>query len=248
MLRLVCACLLVLSLGPDCLHYHPAVVSANRQQELVELSQRRFQAFFDGDKATYDRLLASDAVFVYSNGRVLDRGQAIAELAPLASPGTFQFRYEDVQFRDLGDSAVLIYRLVFHGPPEIGDYQGVTTDIWALRKGAWQLAALHGTTIPYLERAHVDVDPTLLDEYAGQYANGHFYYDITRQGAQLFGQRNGFDKVPWLAESEFSFYVPSDPSATRIFIRDQKGHVSKLIRIEAAGNSVWTKATAANQK
>lgn len=247
--RFIWVCLLVLASGLNCMKDQMLTASPGQEQKFVELSQRRFQAFFDGDKAAYEHLLASDVVFVYSNGRVLDRRRAIAELTPLAKPGTFTFMYKDVQLRDLGNSVVLVYRLVFHGPPEVGDYQGMSSEIWALRNGAWQLLALQGTTIPYPARTPVAVDSTLLDEYVGRYAaDPGVYYDISRQGTQLMGQRNGFAKVPWLAESDDSFFVLSDPSASRIFMRDSKGRIAKLLRVEAAGNSVWTKIPPPNSK
>jgi hypothetical protein len=249
MLRLVCVSFLIVVSVACYLEDHTDPHSLKLHQELIALSQRRFQAFFEGDRPTYERLLSSDAVFVYSNGRMLNRGQAMRELMPLAKPGTFTFKYEDVQFRNMGSSVALVYKLIFDGPPEIGHYEGITSDIWTSRNGAWQLVALHGTTVPYPNRTRVAVDSTLLGEYVGRYAMGSdVYYDITREGYQLMGQRNGFPKVPWLAESEVSFYVPSDPSATRIFMRDTNGHVSKLLRIEAAGNSVWTKVPDTNIK
>ena len=209
-----------------------------KEAEIVRLSQQRFQAFFDGDRATYGRMVAKDAIFAYSNGRTLDYAQAMKELTPLAKPGSYKFHYEDVEFRDFGETVLLMYRLVFRGPE--GEYQGVTTDLFERRNGGWQLVALHGTTIPYPNRLRAAVDPRLLDEYVGRYegASGA-YYDISREGNQLMGQRNGFARVPWLAESNEVFYVPSDPTASRVFLRDSRGKVSKIIRVDVDGDTVW---------
>lgn len=52
---------------------------------------------------------------------------------------------------------------------------------------------------------------------------------LPAKGTSL-GQRNGFQKVPWLAESRDIFYVTSDPTASRVFMRDPSGGVSKLVR------------------
>ena len=212
----------------------------NEQQELVQLAQRRFKAFFEGDAATYRQIVAKDAVFAYSNGRVLNYTEALRELEPLAKPGSFDFHYEDIQFRDLGGGAMLLYRLVFNGPE--GAYEGWESDTFAHRDQGWVLVAVHGTTIPYPNRANLSVEPKLLDEYVGRYAGPQdAYYEITRQGNQLFGQRSGFPKVPWSAESSDIFYVPSDPYASRVFMRDARGRISKLVRIEVTGNTVWTR-------
>ena len=214
-----------------------------RQQDLVQLAQWRFQAFFDGDRVAYERLVARDVIFAYSNGRTLDYAQAMQELKPLAKPGSFSFHYEDVQFRDFGNSALLVYRLVFHGPD--GDYQGIESDAFAWRDSAWQLVEVHGTTTPYPNRPHTVVDSRLLDEYVGRYEKAPgVYYDVSRDGNQLIGQRTGLDRVPWMAESNDVFYVPSDPTASRLFLRDSSGRVSKLVRVDIQGNTVWRRQSA----
>ncbi|HLJ47986.1 MAG TPA: DUF4440 domain-containing protein [Bryobacteraceae bacterium] len=210
----------------------------SRRDELVRLAQQRFKAFFEGDREAYLRLVAEDAVFAYSNGRTLDYRQAMSELAPLAKAGTYQFHYEDVRFRDFGDSALLVYRLVFSGPA--GDYEGVEIDTFALRDHIWKLVAVHGTTIPYPNRPRPAVASALLDEYVGRYQQAPgVYYDITREGDRLLGQRNRFAKVPWVAESNDIFYVSSDPAASRVFLRDPQGRVSKTLRIDIEGTTEW---------
>jgi len=210
----------------------------SRQQQFERLAQQRFKAFFDGDKATYQRLVAPDAIFSYSNGRTLNYAQAMKELAPLATPGSYNFHYEDVQFRDFGESVLMVYTLVFHGPS--GDYRGVESDCFARRHNVWQLVSVHGTTIPYPNRVSITADAAALDEYAGEYANSSGdYYTISHDGNQLMGQRNGYPKVPWLAESADVFYVSSDPTATRIFMRDSHGKIAQLVSVDVEGDTVW---------
>ncbi|HYL76539.1 MAG TPA: DUF4440 domain-containing protein [Bryobacteraceae bacterium] len=215
----------------------------DRQRGLVDLARRRFQAFFEGDKTAYEKLVAKDAVFAYSNGRTLKYAEAMEELAPLAKAGTYSFHYEDVQFRDFGDSALLVYRLVFRGPPAVGgDYQGVESDTFIRRNNEWKLIAIHGSTIPYPNRVSTSLDARLLSEYVGRFENAPgVYYDITCEGNQLMGERNGFQKVPWFAESTDIFFVPSDPTASRVFLRDSNGRVSKIVRIDVQGNTEWTR-------
>jgi hypothetical protein len=180
-------------------------------------------------------------VFAYSNGRTLNYEEAMNELAPLAKAGTYSFHYEDVKFRDFGDSALLVYRFVFSGPASVGgDYLGVESDTFTKRNNGWKLIAVHGTTIPYPKRASIAVDPSLLDEYVGRYESApNVYYDITHEGDQLMGQRNGFQKVPWLAESSDIFCVASDPTASRVFMRDSNGRVAKLVRVDIQGDTEW---------
>lgn len=241
MLRVIYVAFFLVTAGWTCAQSRAGASSSDRQRELVQLAQQRFKAFWEGDKTVYEQLVAKDAVFAYSNGRTLNYTEAMSELAPLGEPGTYSFHYEDIKFLDFGDSALLVYRLVFHGPPGVeGDYQGVESDTFTRLGGTWKLIAVHGTTIPYPKRLSASVDPKLLDEYVGRYESApDLYYDITHEGNQLMGQRKGFQKVPWLAESSDIFYVASDPTATRVFMRDPNGDVSKLVRVDVQGNTEW---------
>jgi hypothetical protein len=239
---LICMALLLIVPGSTLEQSGTKTAATLRQEELVHLAEQRFKAFFEGDKTTYERLVSKDAVFAYSNGRTLNYVEALSELAPLAKAGTYSFHYEDIQFRDFGNSALLVYRLVFSGPPAIGDYQGVESDTFARHNNAWKLIAVHGTSIPYPERTSTTVSSDLLEEYVGRYEKTpEIYYDITCEGKQLMGQRNGYPKVPWLAESSDIFYIPSDPTASRVFMRDSKGGICKLVRVDVEGNTVWTR-------
>jgi hypothetical protein len=238
--------LLFIAAGSSFAQPKTGTAATARQNELVQLARRRFAAFFEGDKAAYEKLVAKDAVFAYSNGRTLDYVEAVSELVPLAKAGTYSFHYEDVKLRDFGDSALLVYRLVFRGPPGVGgDYEGVESDTFTRLNNVWKLIAVHGTTIPYPKRASIAVDGKLLDEYVGRYESAPgVYYEITREGNQLMGQRNGFQKVPWLAESGDIFYVASDPAASRLFMRGPNGGVSKLVRVDVQGNTEWMRVKA----
>jgi hypothetical protein len=191
-------------------------------------------------------LVAKDAVFAYSNGRTVNYAEAVSELAPLAKVGTYSFHYENVQFRDFGDSALLVYCLVFRGPPDAGgDYEGVESDTFTRVNNVWKLIAVHGTTIPYPKRLSITVGRKLLDEYVGRYERAPgVYYEIACEGDQLMGQRNGFQKTRWLAEAQDIFYVTSDPTASRVFMRGSSGSVSKLVRVDIQGNTEWKRVTA----
>src|SRR5579872_3743867 len=114
--RVIYVAILLIMAGSTFAQSRTAIAATDRQRELVQLAQRRFTAFIEGDKAVYEQLVAKDVVFVYSNGRTLNYVEAVSELAPLAKSGTYSFHYEDVKLRDFGDSVLLVYRIVFHGP------------------------------------------------------------------------------------------------------------------------------------
>jgi hypothetical protein len=118
----------------------------------------------------------------------------------------------------------------------------VESDTFTRLNNVWKLTAVHGTTIPYPNRVSITVDTKLFDEYVGRYESAPgVYYEITRERDQLMGERNRFQKVLWLAESTDIFYITSDPTASRVFMRDPNGGVSKLVRVDVQGNTEWTR-------
>lgn len=70
--RVICIAILLLTAGSPLVQPRTGTAVTDRQNELVNLAQRRFSAFFEGDKAAYEQLVAKDAVFVYSDGRTLN--------------------------------------------------------------------------------------------------------------------------------------------------------------------------------
>jgi CubicO group peptidase (beta-lactamase class C family) len=82
----------------------------------------------------------------------------------------------------------------------------------------------------------VEVDPSVLDEYAGRYRleapriilqNAGEFFTITRQGNRLFGQV-GPATVPLFAESDATFYSKLMP-AKLTFVRNRAGKVTEFI-------------------
>jgi hypothetical protein len=63
-------------------------------------------------RAALRDMVADDAVFMYADGRVLDKSQMLNEVAKF--PGGYDFHYEDVQFRNFQDSVMLCFRLVYN--------------------------------------------------------------------------------------------------------------------------------------
>jgi uncharacterized protein (TIGR02246 family) len=111
------------------------------ETEVRDLSARWFQAWFDKDAETIERLAASDYVYVGPNGSVLDR-QAI--LAIIRSPSYRLARgtRTDVVVRQLGSDAVLVR----HHYQGAGALEGAefTDDqrcvmIWEKHAGEWRL-------------------------------------------------------------------------------------------------------------
>lgn len=215
---------------------------SNLQDQIVTLSQQRFRAFAAGDRSVLQSMVADDAIFMYSDGRVLSKSQMLDALVRF--PGKYEFHYEDVQIRNFNDSVMLCFRLIYHDSTALGSepIQYLGTETFALRKGQWRLVGVHGTAVPYPSPHRVSLPTKLLDEYVGQYKAGDYDYEITREGDQLFGQRSGFPKAQWHAEEENIFFVDGDTAARRIFVRDKKGQVNGMIRIGPEHYAVWSRS------
>jgi hypothetical protein len=209
------------------------------KNEIVRLSQARFRAFATGDRTALRDMVADDAVFIYANGSLLDKSQMLDGVAKF--PGGYDFHYEDVQFRNFQNSVMLCFRLVYNDSTahDVETNQYLETDTFARRNGRWLLTGVHGTAVPYPKSHNIFLRPELLDDYVGWYEAGNQKYEITKQGTQLFGQRSGFPKVPWHAETENIFAVEDDVAGRRIFVRDKSGRVSQMIRIGPEHYRIW---------
>ena len=213
--------------------------SSDATDPIVKLSEARFRAFAAGDRSTLQDMVADDAIFMYSDGRVLTKSQMLSDLSKF--PGKYEFHYEDVQVRRFKDSAMLCFRLVYKDSTalDLTPLQYLETDTFTLRNGRWLLEGVHGTAVPYPTTHQVSLPPELLDEYAGHYQAGDQQYEIAREGDHLVGQRSGYSIAPWHAEAENIFYADGDPAGRRIFIRDKSGRVSEMIRIGPEHYAVW---------
>src|SRR4029077_11095496 len=73
--------------------------------------QALLDAIAPGDRATWDRLLAPDAVYVDENGRVLDRATFLEELVPLPPGLSGHIAIADYRVRLHGDAALVVMRV-----------------------------------------------------------------------------------------------------------------------------------------
>lgn len=216
---------------------------SNLESQIINLSQKRFRAFAAGDRGVLQDMVADDAIFMYSDGRVLNKPQMLEQVAKF--PGKYEFHYEDVQFRSFQDSAMLCFRLLYNDSTALDSepIQYLETDVFALRRGRWLLVGVHGTAVPYPNSHEVALSPSQLQDYVGIYQAGDQHYEITSEGDQLFGQRSGFPKAKWHAESENVFFVDGDPAGRKIFVRDKKGRVNEMIRIGPEHYAIWHRSS-----
>ncbi len=109
--------------------------------EVLDLSERWYQAWLEKDAATVQRLMAEDYLYVGPNGLVLDR-QAI-----LAVIGSQSYRLDhgtrtEIVVRGLGREAAIVR----HRWQGAGAFEGTTftddnrcTMVWEKQAGEWRL-------------------------------------------------------------------------------------------------------------
>jgi len=82
-----------------------------------------------------------------------------------------------------------------------------------------------------VKAAHTEITlaPQLLDRYVGEYELApSFHIVVTREGAALFGQPTGQDKVQLFAEKEDTFFLKV-VDAQIVFTKDSSGNVTGIV-------------------
>jgi hypothetical protein len=81
-----------------------------------------------------------------------------------------------------------------------------------------------------------------LNAYVGQYQlAANVVYTITREGDKLFGQRSGRAKEELLALCADTFYRKGVWRGEKIFERDAKGKVVRMLDRRENNDLVWSK-------
>src|ERR1700733_4247644 len=115
---------------------------ASVQNQLRTADQALLDAIAPGDKAVWERLLATDAIYVDENGVVMNRAQFLAALKPLPAGSSGQITIVDYQATIHGQVALVVHkddeRENYHGILLRADYLMNETGV---KEGAeWRLA------------------------------------------------------------------------------------------------------------
>ena len=197
-------------------------LALSAQKQLRADDQALLDAIAPGDKAVWDRLLATDAIYVDENGAVMDREQFLAALKPLPAGSSGHIAIVDYQAHVHGQVALVVHkddeRENYHGIPLRADY--LMTETWVKEGGNWRLALVHVYVVAKDPPA-IKTPPNLLAEYEGRYrAAPDLSYVIRREGDHLIGERQGLPSVTLSQESADVFFVPGHPRDRKIFRRD----------------------------
>jgi hypothetical protein len=212
-----------------------AALISSAPPALVKSLRAKDQALLDatapGDRATWDRMLAADAVYVDENGVVMYRDEFLNELLPLPAGASGNISITDYAVQLHGDTALVIHRdderENYHGQQLRAEY--LMTETWLRKSDDWKLAMVHAYVVAKDPPAVV-IGAAALNEYAGRYsAAKDLPYLIRRDGAQLLGGREGTTPHALLAEAPDVFFIAGQPRTRMIFRRNDAHKIDAFI-------------------
>ncbi len=202
------------------------------EKELKEVARERILAFDKGDKDLWSSYVADGYIIATTSGGIETKEQQIKGFRPPLAGYSDVFKFENVQVRRDGDTAVMSYVINEY---EHWDNQKYVipllrkTDTYILRDGRWLIIASQSTFIP-AERKAIKINPKIYDAYVGQYQLMHsLVYAVTREGDKLMMQEIGQpDKRELLPETQTTFFSKGD-SGQIVFVKDAKGKITHLL-------------------
>ncbi len=220
----------------------PSFAASPAQAELVSIMQTLMDSIATGERAPWERHLAEEMVLLDRDGSVKRKQELVEGTAPIKAGYTLKIAMTDIESFDLGDSAVLMYRVLedmtVFGQPLHVEYRN--SHVFVKRKGDWKMI-LWSYVEMLRDGAPVKVDPAHFDELTGQYAlSDTVSYTVTRRGDKLFIARAGRGETELVPESPEVFYSPGS-EFRKIFVRDEKGKVIELIDRRKGSDTVWKK-------
>ena len=211
--------------------------------ELRAKDQALLDAVAPGDRATWERTLLPDAIYVDENGATMTRSELLKDFEPLPPGMSGQIRIVNYEVKELGDTALVIHRDEEHenyyGQQLVATY--LTTGTWVRRNGEWKLAMIH-VYVVNVDPPSITLPPAALDDYAGRYqAASELAWVITREGDHLVGGREGRPAKPLLVEMRDLLFVPGAPRTRKVFQRDEQGRVTGFIDRREGEDIRWTR-------
>ena len=209
----------------------PALAAGPTKDELVAIAMEIVNAIEPGDKAVFDKYLTDDFILVDRDGlRTLTKKDVVEGTTAIPKGYWLKFEIADVELREFGDVAVLIFRTVehegVHDQEILVNYRG--TDVFVKRDGKWKLAVWQYVELQK-DAEPTKVSPAKYDALVGSYVMGPgIKYNVTRRGEKLFGAREGRPEEELVPESDDVFFAPGT-EFRRIFVKDDAGRVVEML-------------------
>jgi hypothetical protein len=220
---------------------HPT--GTNIEQEIRKMEIVRLT--FPKDSSHWADNVAEDALFMQGNGVSLTKQQTIEGYKQNEDENSTAL--SETQFRQSGDMAVFTYvstrkrhddsdRAVRHQHER-------RSVVYQRRGGKWQLVLLSAAVVPWGDGLQRPVDPKILDEYVGVYADFPPPSTVTfsRDGTRLMAQGSTEkEKTELMALSDDTFAVRGEFSQL-YFERGPDGHFVRLWSRDIGGDQLEQK-------
>ena len=114
------------------------------QDTLVQIEHQWTDAAVKGDVAAFGRFIADDWILTYSDGSLVTKAMALADLKEGALR-IESYRLDDISVRVYGDAAIIIGMITERSKFREKDTSGKRrfTDVFVKRDGRWQVVASH---------------------------------------------------------------------------------------------------------
>ena len=207
--------------------------------KVVAAVKERIRARSLGDKDSWSRLTADDALIVDGSGTLLSKAASAAAFTP-AGQDVFS-DLKDIEAREFGTAVLVTYKAREVETYTSGPIESTIrrTELWVLRDDRWQALSVQSTVVPTMHWNAVTVNPKVLDGYIGQYEWYPGMVDIvTQEGSHLYSRWTGeTDKNELFAINETTFFARDD-SAFVIFVRGPEGRITHYVRRGWDGQSL----------
>jgi hypothetical protein len=226
-----------------------AAATSPASPELVRMLRHKDQALLDatapGDRATWDKTLSADAVYVDENGAILDRATFLKELEPLGEGVSGHISIVKYDVRVRGSTALVVEKIDerenYYGQELHADY--LLTETWFHDRNDWRLALVHAYVVAKDPPA-LTMAPAALQAYAGHYTlMKGVTYDIKLEQGHLAGSRDGKTFRTLLCESPDVFFVAGQPRIRKVFSRDAHSNVISFVDRREGEDVIWTRGT-----
>ncbi|PTR34296.1 uncharacterized protein DUF4440 [Luteibacter sp. OK325] len=224
--------LCTLSLLTGCFAVSAEDAPATLTRQLVASTQALVDAIPKGDRATWQRLLADDAVLVDEFGRVTHKADTIASLHPFPEGFSGSIELREAHVTQHGNTATLqveeYEQETVFGQKLTVRYQALLTYV---KEGSdWKLIGYADVTLP-TEPPRVDVKNVRADDYAGtyRYAPSRAWTVVNKNGGLSYTTHAG--GTPNMLEPLGGdiFMGSDDERNILIFRRGVDGKVDKVI-------------------
>ncbi len=250
-MRTAAACLtLVLAAGcagaPATSSWHEGFDTLPAAQALPALAQKLMDAL-PGDKATWERYLSNDMVYVGEDGEVAGKKALLDGFGPFPSGLSGSIKVAEPKITEFGDTAVMVFDAI---EEEVVFDQHVlvtyvTMQVWHREDGRWRLIATQAGVRPR-DPPPSPVHGSRLHDYDGTYRIGDWRYRVETNGETLVGTTNDGKPVPLIAVGDNVFVDQGNRLGTlRIFLKAPGGRVDRMVERRKFADLVWRKTETA---